>query len=891
MRENEVTSLKTDFVRVGNIVYIIQPLLPKENILETYFKEVIVGKSEGEIIEVLGQSIPVKNFVELVTQQILDGVRKLSEANKKYEEVQGADAKMMLAGYVDAKYANYSIHVDRGHLVVKYMDPYPVHLMVFDQHPTEDNGRLPYKLFDTFFWRQGSLDALVHEGMVNRYLRKFRSYSNRESIVKKLASDIIDTLFEGVVGKSHYHTVLKELNEKMSDRYKVLEVVFSAIRETCFQMNMSGDFIRKLEAKAIEYWSSRVKSNMLLHLSLHYTEKAVWTCDKKTKEARSQFTRSLTRSEEELIEWFDELLEDKNSPVSALMDQEWKDKPEFALPLLRGVVETFTAESNYRKFAATIKEVTDKRVKKTNPQPVEQRRNRVKALDQAVVITNVEAPSASVTSMPVVSVVPCDGIRPPSLPPSSYRVSDTRHLRKKLEVAPSVEGMEITSSGGTRGEKHRRPAYGLPLPKGPMQVVEGGALRNDFFLSLQRLRRARGTSTSPQQPAEKVVKKDSEDIWTVVGGLDQYAGALRWQDDYESRLCRMQKRHWLNKMKKSGHGSVLRDCGIVLTRGFMPIEEAVDDTQFFDPNKGYKAKFDPFAESGAIVVGEYPPPRATSCSLINVLQETVSAHWGKADVLYTTSRLDRYCQNINVSKIVSAMPETVKKVFNEGGKTLDVVSKNVVERWLGQWVVASPTELMAYVFSLMDEQNLGGRLWYSSAEEEVILQILSSVLDMDIYILNGGTQSDIPDEERRVIRLRTYEYSQGGLWAVRYVNKLKREVKADTRKCRRHWVWLERTIKNGETSWTFLADSSSPEKGDDITSLVSAEEVVKFMTSSQGMTRLSPVRSHPSAILPDDDTQILNEIESWHRQPTEPWRVTRSPCSSPISTGPGKGLR
>ncbi|MCL6270076.1 hypothetical protein M3P05_09040 [Sansalvadorimonas sp. 2012CJ34-2] len=806
LKENGVNSLETQFLKVGNVVYIVQPLLVKENLLDWYFKKVLLGKKPDEKITVLGQELTARKFLNRITEIILNDVRELSKKNKKHEDQSMPPGrKQMLAGYVDAKYANYAIEVESGHFVLRYMDPYPVHLKVFGRHPTEDNGRTPYTVFDTFFHDNKSDDALVSEGMVKRYLRKFEGYSDAKAIVLKLASDIIDTIYDKDECESRYHFVWEDLKEEKSDKYKLLKMVFDEIKNVCNTTFPGEVDLDTLEDDAINYWKKRIKSNMLLRLGLHYSKQVNWdhfiitksseieeakqkALIEEIRELRDGFMLSQTNDEEELVRWADGLLFKDGNRLHQLASgaDEKKFNPDHVLPLLRGVVKTFTENRNYRDFSAGVVELPEK---KDTPAVTEKATATGATNTPDVVITKVEKPDLNGKKVPVASVAPVSSSRHPSFVIPSHRPAG---VKRKSDGANSLTSKKPVTPISPFS------VGGVDLKKHPKSVQEN-SVQNE---STEQYRSYYGYLEALACPP--TLSADTGQLWNMKCKPNRHLLPVWNVGQFKPPLLRMQARSYDNYMEKNGE---VRNCGIIITHGFWPLEpSAAEDNTNLSNGESYKADFEPFTSDGLVKTGPCKGRAFGSESLFGIFKEN--------------QRLQGYCIDAHLSWMIGVMPHKQKKDYQKilnDFKKHEYFFNSLIQKIppkKGGYTIASPTNLMVFLEIL---RGLGDkRLKFNSSEAEYFLQMLSASLNMDIFIseVNGvpANKTDEVKKEEVVTRLRTYEYENGGLWAVRYAEKKKEDVEKEITNGNNKWIWLERTIRDQTDHWAFIKDYRSQPK-------------------------------------------------------------------------------
>ena len=755
LNENEVVSLKGQYIRSGNVVYIIQKLLNRENILENYFKDTLLGLSIDDEITVLGKFVSVGEFIESVTSLILSGIQKLAKANEKHKDIGDSedDIKLHLAGYVDAKYANYAIYLDddKGDFFVKYMDPYPVHLMIFDQQPTEANGRPPYMVFDSFYHKKGASDALVHNGMVAKYLKKFRSYSNELSILLKLASDIIDTLYGDISESFHFHSIINDLKEKRSDRYKLIKIIYDTIARKSAESKLYQITSSDLEKKAIDYWVSRVKSNMLMRLSFFYTRKSGWDNTDEVINARDQFVLSQTPDESRLIKWVEELVEDKDSTLFRLMRGEHKHDPDHVIPLLRSAMNAYVAGADYKKHGLTLKPVIDE-VSKPDIRPVQNRD--LDVVTQTSIVDN--SPSKYRKSSIDTGVT--------STPAVMSRSQRPKQLLNRMDETPPCKSTRFNDFVSEEKQHNNadQDAFSVITTH---KVVAARCLQSMFddqdacFLDKQS-----GTKNNEENCS---VPNDLNKQWVRVECTKRVRGidnrARMRTDSKEFRLENIIY-HENNYKMKSESDSSEKSCGVMLTDTLIAAGEW---------------------ESNSLAYGN--PLKAPKD-----IAQIRSTSNDPRSLLIDNGKLQTYLGMLR-SENDSLVKDSINKE-KEKGIDFNSVTNHFLEKKDVHYTVARLNGLIAFLYR--SRINIFLQRSVHVVNADVFLQIMSIVFGFDIYIteMGGG-----------ISHVKTYQYKDGGWWYARYTSKKREVVEREiaNRKAP-FWVWLNRASPTGE--WSFEDD-------------------------------------------------------------------------------------
>ncbi len=836
LSERKVDALNAQFWRSKkNSVYIMQPLLDKKNLLETYFKDVLIGKGEDTDVNILGEEVTVKEFLDNVTMQILDGVKILDNSNKAYNTMSAKlGREKMLTGYLDAKYPNYQVDYDwkEGRCKVAYMDPYPIHLQMFNRLPSRSNAHLQYEKFDKYFHSEGAEDLLAHEGLVNKYQKKFEAYSDQKKMLLKLAASIIDPLFENCEGGTRVDVVKKILlEEKSGDRYNLFRMTMDSIAKAANQLGITATVTHK---EAVEYSEKRIEINMLLRLALTFVRDADW--EEGDELDACQLFLSESAYERELIAWARELYGwssgekvesereyEHRGSLRFLKSKEYKKNPQI-LHWLRGIVKVFLENPDYRDCAGNIAPIVD-------PTPEKMKRP--------------ATTSISVKSSP-----------PPPPPPPVVTPDTPRHTRHKLasfsipKASSSLPAVKPNRKNRTSRSSRKRPAVTQVAPpaKKPCLKIKGvtpvSQRVKELWSNWRLVNKGTDIKTAGKWP--KLVTSNQSGL-----------SGENCVDAGESRLTRMQR--------ESHHFQVIHNelgwlpSGVVLSPGLWPLRKSdkTDEAVVSDPDRGKLCDFTPFLLPEDEEVLFWKSKTETGPAI------TVSGLDGL---------LGKLQEQLDLSRHYEQSPSMVKELYPRNTITFGSMTGGLAKDPSVQGpVISSPSAMVSYLLDLtsskkqeieLTEQKQAIEL--TDQEIVVLIQIIAVIYDVDIYIEAVGT-------DEPAYRLRPYEFSQKGLWAARYEPMPAMVAFSDRQRSKREYIVLTRDVDGeGKVGWQFMessfeADERTDKKAGEADEADSETEHISLKSEA-----IETKPEQPALRFPDEENLPYNRQTDFVRSQSEP---------------------
>ncbi|WP_133060564.1 hypothetical protein [Parendozoicomonas haliclonae] len=337
-------------------VFIAQPYLEEPERLEYYFQEISQDATRTRV-NVNGADLSIEDFLTIVTNEIVSGIKKLSKINSDFTlGREGRTDTKVMEGFLDAKYPNYAVRRNSktGRIELQYFDLFPAHLRLFERHPMDSNGHTQYEIFDTYFQRGDGEQPLISNGMVGAYKKKYVDYNNPEKMLMKLGASGVELIFDGVDYKEARDVLINRVvSPEMSHRMSLVEYIVGRINSAAKKYDVKSSITFE---KIVDYWDRRVKTNMLLRLALNFLEEAQIMSWFELKEA-SQLMSSST-DEDALLAWAKRLYQD-DEKFKAFMQAAHRGEiqPDPAIKLFQALVERYSTpmpEDDEQTFVKTL---------------------------------------------------------------------------------------------------------------------------------------------------------------------------------------------------------------------------------------------------------------------------------------------------------------------------------------------------------------------------------------------------------------------------------------------------------------------------------------------------------------------------------------------------------
>uniref|UniRef100_UPI00248F0F37 hypothetical protein n=1 Tax=Parendozoicomonas sp. Alg238-R29 TaxID=2993446 RepID=UPI00248F0F37 len=742
-------------------VWIAQPLLKSDELLETHFEK-MADLSPDDTISVLGEDITLDDFLGQVTGEIIKGVKKLHDLNQGFiSRDEEAGYEKIIEGFLDAKYPNYALdrYEESGELVLKYFDLFPAHLLMFGRHPTDSNGHTQYEVFDRYFHRSEGIDSLVRKGMVGGYKEKYAGYSQPATMLQKLAASALDLLYQ----KISFTEACGMIGNKEGNRYRLLNTVIEKINKSaCF----NGFRAQVTIEEAIQYWQRRVEKNMLLRLALDFLSIAGLLTQKEDQE--TELVMSETSDEKKLKAWARELYNGELSHLTSEAEEGYLT-PDELLSYLRGMV------SRYISGTHRSGEPVQPKYQYSEGAPLFSLSRPLKHPEMSKYALGQIGESAKSELDNIVKAVRGDSLTTEQRLSEFYKAAreearargnDMRTLAEaesSLSVVQQPQNSEVGGSGDVSGTTRPRTLLsspsqlkGGPVPSSLKTVVKAPAYGGE---------EKSATCQLPQNPIIVDYRTDQP---------------LKILQD-EIYKVRNDPGH-----QEKPHGALLT---LRLTRAdnvtvFPPLSR--DDSQPSQPLHIASLAGRVLFEQRAPLMMDDPTWR--SCSLRNAIQPLVPALRKKAEFTSQTRELEEKKTNTREpEQWQNTIPwdsiDSPKRMPNA-----DVHTQGIWHSW----------KLLAAIEESLEQTPLNNEK-IDLAQEEQLLQALVLVFDLDVFI---------KQEDSKEIHLLQAYRMWSGYWGAFYKNLSLPEAERHRSEARADWLDLKLSRK-GRKGWELVEASPS----------------------------------------------------------------------------------